>query len=199
MSIGEVSKVRQALREREAIIESGRFSGFRLAHPDALLADWAAHFRSRKTVGQVHRYHTLASAEEVITALTKRQADADGDAAQVGSNSRTDIALSGLTAAEQYASYTRTPRTTAYVRPEALPDIEAYLDLEPVTSGANVILTTPYDDGVFLPPATITGVPIVSEVQTYLDLQRLGGRAEEAAQFLLEKVLRPHWKVEEVD
>ena len=37
------------------------------------------------------------------------------------------------------------------------------------------------------------GISIVSPIQLYLDLVTNKGRGEEAAQFLLEKVIKPEW------
>ena len=63
-----------------------------------------------------------------------------------------------------------------------------------MTSGANVMLLKPYDPGVFYGIQRMCGVPIVSPVQAYLDLKGYRGRGEEAADELLEKVLRPLWQ-----
>jgi hypothetical protein len=67
------------------------------------------------------------------------------------------------------------------------------LSLKEVSSGANVSLLTPYDDGVFYGFRDVNGSLIVSPVQAYLDVIGFRGRGEEAAQGLLDQVIRPSW------
>jgi len=62
-----------------------------------------------------------------------------------------------------------------------------------VTSGANILLLEPYDEGIFYGLQTIDGYKIVSDVQLYLDLKNYKGRGEEAAEFLFENRLRKKW------
>jgi len=68
------------------------------------------------------------------------------------------------------------------------------LGLQPVSSGANVALIKPYDDGVFYGTVLRDGAPVVSAIQTYLDLMATKGRGEEAAQAILEEVIKPQWQ-----
>lgn len=73
--------------------------------------------------------------------------------------------------------------------------------MQSVENGINVVLTIPHDEGVLYLPkdireefkASLAGVQPVSPIQAYLDMQSLGGRAEEGAQHLLEEYLRPRW------
>lgn len=67
------------------------------------------------------------------------------------------------------------------------------VDLKPVTSGANVTILKPYDEGVFYNTQGVDGVPVVSAVQIYLDLMKIHGRGEEAAQAVLERVIKKIW------
>jgi hypothetical protein len=39
----------------------------------------------------------------------------------------------------------------------------------------------------------VDGVPVVSAVQIYLDLMKIHGRGEEAAQAVLERVIKKIW------
>jgi hypothetical protein len=65
----------------------------------------------------------------------------------------------------------------------------AALEVKPVSSGDNVVILEPYDDGVLYPfpaaPVAVTG-----PVQTYLDLMASPARGEEAAQAVFERYLR---------
>src|SRR5439155_948817 len=64
-----------------------------------------------------------------------------------------------------------------------------------VSSGANLRLIEPYDDGVFYGAREVEGASVVSPAQLYLDLLNTAGRGEEAAAALLEQVIKPQWQV----
>ena len=80
----------------------------------------------------------------------------------------------------------------AYVDGDLAP-IVTTLGLKEVSSGANVTLLSPYDDGVFYGAAEVDGLRIVAPVQVYLDMIGYRGRGEEAAAFLLEQVIERTW------
>jgi hypothetical protein len=72
-------------------------------------------------------------------------------------------------------------------------EIERDLKLKRVTTGANVSLMIPYDEGVYYRSKVFDGVRVVSPIQLYLDLKGYRGRGEEAAEALLERVILPSW------
>jgi DNA-binding HxlR family transcriptional regulator len=55
---------------------------------------------------------------------------------------------------------------------------------------------TPYDAGVFMYAREIKGVPIVSDVQAYLDLYARGGRDLKQADYLLQSSVEPRWRTQ---
>jgi hypothetical protein len=67
------------------------------------------------------------------------------------------------------------------------------LSLKRVDSGANVSLLTPYDEGVFYGTRDIDSSRLASPIQIYLDLSSFRGRGEEAAQVILDQVIKPAW------
>jgi hypothetical protein len=71
-----------------------------------------------------------------------------------------------------------------------LDDLAERLELKPVTSGANVNLIVPYDEGVLYGAETKGEARVTSPVQTYLDLRQIKGRSEEAADFLKQQVIQ---------
>ena len=71
--------------------------------------------------------------------------------------------------------------------------IAKVLSLKEVTSGANITLLAPYDEGVLYGTRPIDGVYVASPVQVYLDLFGMKGRGEEAVQALLDEVIRRSW------
>jgi hypothetical protein len=98
-------------------------------------------------------------------------------------------ALTAFAAASRLAPMVRTDRVTAYVASE-VPAILRELGLKEVTSGSNVDLIEPYDEGVFYHCEQIRGVMLASPVQVYLDLKWAGGRGDEAAEAIRKEVLR---------
>lgn len=100
-------------------------------------------------------------------------------------------ALTGFSAASRIAPMVRYQRMTAYVNGELEP-LAAALNWKPVSSGANVGLLIPYDDGVFYGATNVDGSQIAGLVQTYLDLQNSRGRGQEAAE-AVHKELEKSW------
>ena len=198
VSIGQVARVKAALQERGFAADVStvrRHGGFRLSYPEELLREWATSVRAKSyRMGVDHTYNAVDSVQELKRMLGRKIPDRQ-DA----------VALSGLLAAERYAPYVVSPRFTAYIVEGENVDldlVEEALDLEPVENGINVVLTVPRDEGVLYLPddikADFTSSPdmiqTVSPIQAFLDLQRLGGRADEGAQHLLETYLRPRWQ-----
>ena len=107
------------------------------------------------------------------------------------------FALTSFSGASRVAPYTRIKRVFAYVEKEIDKLIDV-LDLKPVPSGSNVTLFVPYDDGVFYNYKLYDGLKIVSPIQLYLDLKSYGGRGEDAAQFLFEKVIKTQWSQKQI-
>jgi len=52
----------------------------------------------------------------------------------------------------------------------------------------------PYDLGVFMYAKQFDRIPVVSDIQTYLDLSARGGRDQKQADFLFEGTIVPTWK-----
>ena len=65
------------------------------------------------------------------------------------------------------------------------------LPFKPMTSGGNVRIISPYDDGVYYGTRTIRGQSVASPIQCYLDLKDEKARGEEAAEAMLEQVIKP--------
>ena len=64
---------------------------------------------------------------------------------------------------------------------------------EPVSSGANVILLEPYDEGVFYGSQSRGGAAVVSPIQIYLDLKKFGELGQKAADAIFDFVIRNLW------
>jgi hypothetical protein len=59
--------------------------------------------------------------------------------------------------------------------------------------GPQLRIISPYDLGVFMYRQILEGVPLVSEVQAYLDLSAQGGRDLKQADYLLQNKIEPRW------
>ncbi|MDD5635937.1 MAG: type IV toxin-antitoxin system AbiEi family antitoxin, partial [Atribacterota bacterium] len=94
--------------------------------------------------------------------------------------------------ASRIAPFLRYKRIFVFVKNEIV-SIAKDLNLKEVSTGANVSLLEPYDEGIFYNLQNINGVKIVSDVQLYLDLHSYKERGEEAARFLLDQKLRKQW------
>jgi hypothetical protein len=66
--------------------------------------------------------------------------------------------------------------------------VAAAAQIKPVDSGPNILLLTPYDEGVFYAASPIEGAMIASPVQVYLDVISSRARGEEAAEAIRRKL-----------
>lgn len=80
--------------------------------------------------------------------------------------------------------YTEPTIASAYI--ERLPETATLekIALRPVSDAGKVWLHVPIDEGVFLETRTVQGLPLVSDAQIYLDLQKTGLRGPDQANAL---------------
>jgi hypothetical protein len=177
VSLGQVSNVKKLLEDREWVrrVKAGIF----LAKPEELLAEWAENYTYRDN--QIRDYYSMKPVLEIEPAL----------AAACGRCGVT-YALTGFSGAARYAPAVRFQRVMVYVD-KLTEEIEKEVGLKEVTSGANVSLLIPYDEGVYYASEEFEGIRVVSPIQLYLDLRGYRGRGEEAAETLLERIIRPSW------
>jgi hypothetical protein len=62
--------------------------------------------------------------------------------------------------------------------------------IRPTTSGANIRIFEPYDEGDFMDFREIRGVKVVSDIQLYVDLFTYPARGQEQAEKILEKIIK---------
>lgn len=177
VSLGQVSNVKRLLEDREWL--NGSEEGFLLKEPGSLLAEWAANTNARQMAAE--NYYTLKDLAEIEAAL-----------AQACEKEGIAYALTGFSGAARYAPAVRYQRAMAYVGRD-LERIAEQLSLKRVESGANVTLYNPPDEGVLYGSRPIDGICTASPVQVYLDLVGVRGRGEEAANALLEEVIKRSW------
>ena len=177
VSLGMVSKVKRILELREWLDSQSK--GIRLLDPEIALTEWANEYRYSKH--RIMNFYSLVSGSELEEQI-----------ALAAKNSDIRIALTGFSAAVRYAPAVRYRRSMIYSSEDPM-TIARKIDLKPVSSGANLTLIQPYDEGVFYAGESRDGLPVVSSIQTYLDLMKQSARGEEAAATLLQEVIRPSW------
>ena len=182
VSLVQAHNVKELLLDQELITVSDE--GISLSEPDSLLGMWASASAPRRRWVDFFTLDSTAEIEAKLAKLCKRE--------------KVPYALMGFSAAARYAPAVRSGRAMAYVSADER-EIARKLGLKEVTSGANVTLAFPSDDGVYYDSREIDGMRVVSPLQAWLDLARTRGlarrygRGDEAAQMILEREVRPKW------
>ena len=177
VSLGQASNVKRILFDREFI--SGKRGGFSLEDPAGLLREWAENYDYRKN--NVQEFYSLKSA-----------ADIEGALAVYCNNRNIKYTLTGFSGAARIVPAVRYKKAMVYAADlgeEAFSEIS----LKAVKSGGNLLLFTPYDEGVFYGSSKVDEIQIASETQLYLDIQGYRGRGEEAAEVLYERIIDKAW------
>ena len=182
VSLGQVANVKKLLSDREWI--ESEEAGFRIRSLDAavmpMIIEWAKNYRTERSI--TREYYSLQPVP--VT---------EGELVEASRAVGVQLAFSGFSGAARFAPAVRYHRVTTYVLGD-VPALAERLGLKPVSSGANVTLLEPYDEGVLYGVRGIDGAPVVSPVQLYLDLAQSKGRGEEAASAILEEVIKPTWR-----
>lgn len=170
ISQSQISKVLRSLEGQGFIVYD---KIVKLMEPERLLMEWAAHYRFDR---HKKREFSFSSAEykQGLQALNSRFAE-----------STVTYCFTGWSGAYLRAPYGINNVYMAYISGGIPEKIEG---LYPSRNG-NVNLYEPQDEGVFQFVRVVEGINIVSDVQLYLDLYRMPGRAEEQAQHLKDKLL----------
>jgi len=177
VSVGQVSKVKKILSDREWIKRDP--VGIALSQPRDLLSEWAANYSAKRN--EVLDFYSLKKTWEI-----------EADLAEVCSRNAVRYALTGFSGAARLAPAVRYQRASAYVD-AGKEDLISWLGLREVSSGANFSVIRPYDEGVFYGMKAVDGICTASPIQIYLDLMSVKGRGEEAAQAVMEKEIEALW------
>jgi hypothetical protein len=103
-------------------------------------------------------------------------------------------AFASFTAAARIAAYIRQNRVWLYLKGD-FSMLTDRMELKEVPSGENVMVLDPYDDGVFYSAEQFKDGGIATgPIQTYLDANASGGQGNEAAERILELILRKAWR-----
>jgi hypothetical protein len=183
VSVGLAAKVKQALIEESYAIEHQR--ELYLRDPVRLLENWAKHYAGpAEQIAMYFRGNTEA-AEQAVAGWCR--------------DNHITFALAGFSAAWRLAPEVRYNVAAVYVDSrgfdrEKLAKLGSYQGGKPVETGANLLLWSPYDASVLIGSRGESEAesPVTSAIQTFLDLRRLGGRGEEAATAVYDRlIVRP--------
>jgi hypothetical protein len=186
VSMGLVHKVVTHLRE-EAWLTTGEDGRFTVVDPAGLAEAWSTRYRFDR-----HRrvsFFSLLKPKEICSRLASAFPDSGS------------VAEAVFTAAERDAPHVRQNKTWLYVRDWDLVKVQDLLEATVVTSGENLVVLIPEDEGVFFQTVRDpqSGMERTNPLQTWLDLMQAGGRGKEAAEALMKQRLRPVWEKEPGD
>ena len=181
VSLGLVNKVLSHLRAEKYVKEDEQ-GAYRVCDAAGLLQAWKAAYQFKR-VRQL-RLFTLKRPTEIEQALHA-----------VGPHQDVKVAYAAFSAADQQAPAVRQPKTWLMVSPDWVEEALNALGAKSVDSGENLIVLVPPDDGPFFEAERREGrLACTHPLQTYLDVSQFSGRGEEAAEALLQQVIKPAWK-----
>jgi hypothetical protein len=175
-----ISKVLSSLEEQLWIRRQG--SAVVVPEPRRLLAEWAEKYKER------YRWR-LRSSFELANPF-------GGGVSEISAGLQQQIktyAFTGAAAASLVAPFVELDRVDIFLgNPKAGPRLRGFVDRE--STGPKLRLISPYDAGVFLYCRREGDVPIVSNLQAYLDLYARGGRDLKQADYLLSNAIEARWR-----
>ena len=183
VSLGQVHKVVKALCDHEFAAQSDK--GARLLKPEALLLEWSKNYRFERN--KAARFYSILPTRELEAKLADLINEMD-------SMPNCEAAFASFSAAARIKPYVRQHRHYLYLKGD-IALVTNHLELKEVSSGENVVVLEPYDDGVFYQAQRQDdGGICTGPIQTYLDVNASGGRGLEAAEHILTTVLRKRWE-----
>jgi hypothetical protein len=103
-----------------------------------------------------------------------------------------DFAVTGAAAANLIAPFVNIDRIDVFISQKSSSEALRALNTEP-SVGPDFLFTYPYDSGVFMYARKINDLPVVSNIQAYLDCYARGGRDMKQADYLLSNVIEEQW------
>lgn len=181
VSQGSISKALSSLEEQLWIRRQG--SAVLVPEPRRLLVEWAENYKERyrwRLRSSFELPNPFGSSVSRINEQLKEELDGA-------------YAFAAAAAASLVAPFVELDRVDIFLgSEESGARLRQLADRE--STGPKLRLIYPYDNGVFLYSIREGGVPIVSNLQTYLDLYARGGRDLKQADYLLSNAIEPRWR-----
>jgi hypothetical protein len=174
VSLGQLSKVNKKLDEFGLWMEQPK--GSRIIDKTKLLDLWRENYRSERN--EVLNLYSIMQVPQV-----------EKDLAEFCKMKKIQYALTLFSGANRLAPFTRYNMATSYFSGD-VEELKRGLELKEVSSGANLQIQVPYDDGVYYKAQEVDSVKVANPVQVYLDLYNYAGRGREQAEFLREKIIK---------
>lgn len=181
VSLGTISKALATLEEQ--LLIRRRNSTVLVPEPDRLLKMWADKYRERYRWRLRQSFRLKKPLGKKLNAIARLLRKAE-----IG-----PFAITGSAAAALRAPFVDVETVDIFL--PALRIVRPKTELlSPTSEGPIIRFIEPYDFGVFLYVSVEGGIPIVSNLQTYLDLYARGGRDQKQAKYLLENEIEPRWR-----
>jgi hypothetical protein len=165
------------LLDMKGFVTRGKDRKVLLVEPNRLLRDWAKNWTWEKS--PMSYYFSFDKTADRIIARVSETAQRLG----------LEYALTGMAGASLVAPFVRYADVSFYLR-SGKEQLVREMDLRPVSSGANVVILDPYDEGVFAGAREVRGSRVVSDVQLFVDLYNNPARGREQAEALFEKAIK---------
>jgi len=179
VSIGLASNVRRRLIDYDLVILDDEKAGFKLKDPQRLLKEWAKNYSYRDN--DVTNFYSLDKTQVI-----------EDKVADYCKEEEIKYAFTLTSGANLAAPFLRYNRVFFYTD-SVIDPIAEVLGWKEVSSGSNISVLKPYDEGVFYGQQLIKKKKVVSDLQLYLDLQSYEQRGQEAAEYLLAEKLAKNW------
>lgn len=176
VSIGLTNKVIKRLYTLE-YVDFNQNKRITLKNPSKLLDLWRDKYSYSDN--EVVRYYSPLSQIEFEKRLIKYMSQRNIEV----------YAFTLFSGTASIAPFVRTNQTFFYFSGN-IKKLVKEIGLKPVTTGANILILIPYDEGVFYTTRKIDRKNIVSNIQLYLDLYNYKGRGREQAEYLREKAIK---------
>ncbi|PYV60977.1 MAG: hypothetical protein DMG95_13370 [Acidobacteria bacterium] len=181
VSLGLISKVLSSLEEQLWIRRQG--SAVLVPEPRRLLLAWAEKYKERYRWRLRNSFEVSNPFGEGVSRISEQLQERVSGA----------YAFTAAAAASVIAPFVELDRVDIFLGDaESGARLRQLADRE--STGPKLRLIEPYDTGVFLYSRREGKVPIVYNLQAYLDLYARGGRDLKQADYLLSNRIEPHWR-----
>jgi hypothetical protein len=181
VSQGLISKVLSSLEEQLWIRRQG--SAVLVPEPRRLLLAWAEKYKERYRWRLRNSFEVPNPFGEGVSRISEQLQERIGGA----------YAFTAAAAASVIAPFVELDRVDIFLG-DAQSGARLRQLAERESTGPKLRLIEPYDMGVFLYSKREGKVPIVSNLQAYLDLYARGGRDLKQADYLLSNTIEPRWR-----